>query len=51
MRYIALFIAVALLIGCDRDPYIARKGGYMPGEPYHHNSGIYPGMTFNQAGA
>ena len=51
MRYIALLIAVALLVGCDRDPDICRKGGYMPGEAYHHNSGIYPGMVINQAGA
>ena len=51
MRYIALFIAVCLLIGCDRDPYIGRKGGYTPGEAYHHQSGLYPGMVINQAGA
>ena len=51
MRYIALLLAVALLAGCDRDPYIGRKGGYMPGEPYRHQSGLYPGMLLNRAGA
>ena len=50
MRYIALVIAVALLIGCDRDPYIARKGGYTPGETYRHQNGLYPGMVVSQAG-
>ena len=51
MRYFALFIAAALLVGCDRDPYISRKGGYMPGEAYHHQSGLYPGMVVSRAGA
>jgi len=32
MRYFALLIAAALLAGCERDPYMARKGGYTPGE-------------------
>ena len=50
MRYFALFIAAALLIGCERDPYMARKGGYLPGEPYHHESGLYPGMQVSRAG-
>jgi hypothetical protein len=42
---------VALIAACERDPYVARKGGYMPGDPYHHRSGLYPGMRVNQAGA
>jgi hypothetical protein len=50
MRYFALFIAAALLIGCERDPYMARKGGYLPGEAYHHQSGLYPGMQISRAG-
>jgi hypothetical protein len=50
MRYLAFFVIVALLAGCDRDPYMSRKGGYMPGEAYHHQSGLYPGMLLNQAG-
>ena len=51
MRYIALIAALTLLAACSRDPYMARKGGYMPGEPYHHQSGLYPGMRVSQAGA
>jgi hypothetical protein len=51
MRYFALFIAAVLLIGCERDPYMARKGGYMPGEAYHHQSGLYPGMVVSRSGA
>ena len=51
MRYLALMLLVALLAGCDKDPYMARKGGYMPGETYNHQSGLYPGMRVNQAGA
>ena len=51
MRYLALIVAVVLLAGCDKDPYMARKGGYTPGETYHHQSGLYPGMKVNQAGA
>jgi len=51
MRYFALIIAAALLIGCERDPYMARKGGYMPGEPYQHQSGLYPGIKASRAGA
>jgi hypothetical protein len=41
MRTIALLIAVALLAGCDRDPYMSRKGGYTPGEPYPARSTAY----------
>ena len=48
MRYFALVIAVALLAGCERDPYMSRKGGYIPGEPYHHQSGIYPGVRVSR---
>ena len=51
MRCLVLLIVVALLAGCARDPYIARKGGYLPGEPYHHQSGLYPGMQVTLAGA
>ncbi len=51
MRYIVLMVVMALLAGCERDPYMARKGGYTPGETYHHKSGLYPGMRVNQAGA
>ena len=51
MRYVALLVMLILAAGCARDPYMARKGGYMPGEPYHHQSGLYPGMLINQAGA
>jgi hypothetical protein len=51
MRYFALLIATILLTGCDRDPYMARKGGYMPGETYHHQSGLYPGMVVSRGGA
>ena len=48
MRYFALLIAVALLAGCERDPYMSRKGGYIPGESYHHQSGIYPGVRVSR---
>jgi hypothetical protein len=48
MRYVALMLAVVLLAGCEKDPYMARKGGYMPGETYHHQSGLYPGMTVSR---
>jgi hypothetical protein len=48
MRYVALMLIVALLAGCDSDPYMARKGGYMPGEAYHHQSGLYPGMIVHR---
>ncbi len=51
MRYVALLIVLVLSIACARDPYMARKGGYMPGEPYHHQSGLYPGMIVSRAGA
>ena len=51
MRYLGLIILVALIGGCARDPYMARKGGYLPGEPYHHQSGLYPGMKVSRAGA
>jgi hypothetical protein len=51
MRYVAWIVAAALLAACDSDPYMARKGGYMPGEPYHHQSGLYPGMMLSRAGA
>lgn len=44
-------LIVGLLAACERDPYLARKGGYAPGETYHHQSGLYPGMTINRAGA
>ena len=47
MRYVALMLLAALLAGCDKD---ARKGGYLPGEAYHHQSGLYPGMTVSRAG-
>lgn len=50
MRYIVLMVAAALLFGCERDPYMARKGGYTPGEAYHHQSGLYPGMRVTPAG-
>jgi hypothetical protein len=50
MRYIALMLLAALLAGCDKDPYMARKGGYLPGEAYHHQSGLYPGMVVSRAG-
>jgi hypothetical protein len=42
---------LVLLAACERDPYMARKGGYTPGEPYRHQSGLYPGMVVNRAGA
>jgi hypothetical protein len=48
MRYAVLMLIVALLAGCDKDPYLARKGGYTPGEAYHHQSGLYPGMIVSQ---
>jgi hypothetical protein len=48
MRYVVLMLLAALLAACDSDPYLARKGGYMPGEPYHHQSGLYPGMVVNR---
>jgi hypothetical protein len=51
MRYLGLAIVIALIGACARDPYLARKGGYMPGEPYHHQSGLYPGMQVSRAGA
>jgi hypothetical protein len=51
MRYIVLMVVAALLCGCERDPYMARKGGYTPGEAYHHQSGLYPGMRVTPAGA
>jgi hypothetical protein len=51
MRYIAFIAVLTLLAACSRDPYMARKGGYMPGETYNHQSGLYPGMRVNQAGA
>lgn len=41
MRYFALLIAAALLAGCERDPYMARKGGYTPGDPYPTGSTAY----------
>jgi hypothetical protein len=44
-------IVVALLAACAGDHYMARKGGYMPGETYHHQSGLYPGMVVSRAGA
>jgi hypothetical protein len=50
MRYVALMLAVILLAGCEKDPYMARKGGYLPGEAYHHQSGLYPGMVVSRAG-
>jgi hypothetical protein len=34
MRYVAWIVVAVLLVGCDRDPYMSRKGGYTPGEPY-----------------
>jgi hypothetical protein len=50
MRYVALMLIAALLLaGCDKDPYMAREGGYMPGKPYHHQSGLYPGMIVNRS--
>jgi hypothetical protein len=49
MRYLALIVAAAALVaGCARDPYMARKGGYLPGAPYHHQSGLYPGMQVSR---
>jgi len=51
MRYVALMIVVTLLAACARDPYMARKGGYLPGETYHHQSELYPGMVVSRAGA
>ena len=51
MRSIALLLVLVLSTGCDRDPYLARKGGYTPGAPYHHQSGLYPGMPLNRGGA
>ena len=51
MRYIAFIAVLTLLAACSRDAYMARKGGYMPGEPYHHQSGLYPGMKLSRAGA
>ena len=48
MRSVALLIVVALIAGCAKDPYMARKGGYLPGEPYHHQSGLYPGMKVSR---
>ena len=51
MRYVALIMIAALLSACARDPYMARKGGYLPGEAYHHQSGLYPGMVVSRAGA
>ena len=51
MRYVILMVTVALLAACARDPYMARKGGYMPGETYRHQSGLYPGMIVNRSGA
>ena len=51
MRYAVLMVVVALLAACAGDPYMARKGGYMPGETYHHQSGLYPGMQVSQVGA
>jgi hypothetical protein len=27
---------------------MARTGGYMPGEQYHHQSGLYPGMIVHR---
>jgi hypothetical protein len=50
MRYVAVIIVAALLAACARDPYMARKGGYLPGEAYHHQSGLYPGMVVSRAG-
>ena len=50
MRYVALIIVTALLAGCASDPYMARKGGYLPGEAYRHQSGLYPGMVVSRAG-
>jgi hypothetical protein len=50
MRYIAFMIVAVLLAACERDPYMARKGGYLPGEAYHHQSGLYPGMVVSRAG-
>jgi hypothetical protein len=41
-------LIAAMLAGCDKDPYMARTGGYMPGEPYHHHSGLYPGMIVSR---
>ena len=49
MRYIVLMVVMALLAACERDPYMARKGGYTPGKPYHHQSGIYPGVLLTRA--
>jgi len=51
MKYVALLMVLAVFTGCDSDPFMARKGGYMPGQPYHHHSGLYPGMPLNQGGA
>ncbi len=51
MKWFALLIATIMVAGCERDPYMARKGGYLPGEPYHHQSGLYPGITVSRAGA
>lgn len=51
MRYIILMVVMALLAACASDPYMARKGGYMPGETYHHQSGLYLGMVVSRAGA
>ena len=50
MRYVILMAVAVLLFACDRDPYIGRKGGYTPGEAYHHQSGLYPGMRVSPAG-
>ena len=51
MRHVALAVVLVLLAACAGDPYMARKGGYMPGETYRHQSGLYPGMMVSQAGA
>lgn len=51
MRHVILIVVTALLAACAGDPYMARKGGYMPGETYHHQSGLYPGMAVSRAGS
>ncbi len=42
VRCIVAALALAgLVAGCDRDPYMARKGGYTPGDPYPSRSTAY----------
>ena len=38
---VAALVLAGLVMACDRDPYMARKGGYTPGEPYPSRSTGY----------